>query len=343
MFNNIVVLTHNILETEDVTTSNNKPQLRHKNIIGLLKENNIKINFFTDEIPIFDISSLNIIDKDMLEFFRNCYNSYEGTKDKAYVDEFVGIVPCNVLKGKILFDYSKMLSWKQVGIWCEDTVTPIKTDTFSQIMKSAYNSFRVDEFINEYNLIYILNSIPGHHASYNSYGGYCYINNASICAKKLLSVNLDGKKIEKIAILDLDHHAGNGTESIFLDDENVMAISIHANPLYDYPFYSGHTSKYNLTFDPDVTIEKYFKLLEDAMQLICDFDPQVLIIPFGTDTYKDDPEASESCKCCLDIPDYFKISKYIKSRFSGKVVVTQEGGYDMNSVGNIVVSFLSGF
>ena len=51
---------------------------------------------------------------------------------------------------------------------------------------------------------------PGHHASKNQYGGYCFINNAAIAAQKQLH---DGA--QKVAILDVDFHHGNGTQDIF--------------------------------------------------------------------------------------------------------------------------------
>ena len=171
---------------------------------------------------------------------------------------------------------------------------------------------------------------PGHHASYNKFGGYCYLNNTAICAQILIN---NGFKVD---ILDLDYHAGNGTANIFPN-----SYSIHANPEFDYPFYSCFDDQeHNFIFNKDVTKEQYFDLVNKVMDKI---DADILLIPFGGDTYKDDPDASHCCKCCLDIEDYRVISSLIRAKFDKKIIVLQEGGYDMDYIDLIVESFLSGF
>lgn len=332
-----IVISNIPIQTNDNTSTNNKPLLRHSKIFDTLFINGYKFEIVEEELSYDKLSELRIVHPDMLDFFRDCYNSSIDVTDNAYIDKSIGIVACNIIKSPVSFDYMKMTPWKQVGIWCSDTITPIKEDTYKRIMLSAMNSYKAAEMIKQSILIYCLNIDPGHHAYYNSYGGYCYLNNAAICTKKLVN---DGNKV---AILDLDHHAGNGTEQIFINYDNVLALSIHANPLHEYPFYSGHKSKNNLTFDPDVTVEDYMNLVKNAMDLICEFQPDILVIPFGADTYKFDPEASSSCRCCLDILDYMKISMYIRSRFVKTIIVTQEGGYDIENVDQIVLYFLNGF
>ena len=70
---------------------------------------------------------------------------------------------------------------------------------------------------------------------------------------------------------------------------------------------------------------------------------EILIVPFGGDTYKDDPDASDLCRCSLDIEDYKNIGELISLNFPDiPIVVTQEGGYNMENISNIVHSFLSG-
>ncbi len=58
----------------------------------------------------------------------------------------------------------------------------------------------------KYEVYYCLNMYPGHHASQNTYGGYCFLNNGAICAKRLQKNGYNN-----IAILDIDYHAGDGT------------------------------------------------------------------------------------------------------------------------------------
>ena len=74
---------------------------------------------------------------------------------------------------------------------------------------------------------------PGHHTGTNTYGGYCYINNAAVAVAALLDLH------PKVAVIDLDYHHGNGTQEIFYSRADVFTASIHITPGVDYPFYSG--------------------------------------------------------------------------------------------------------
>ena len=66
---------------------------------------------------------------------------------------------------------------------------------------------------------------PGHHAARSMYGGYCFFNNAAIAAEAI--VRATG---ERVAILDVDYHHGNGTQQIFWRRGDVRYVSIHADP-----------------------------------------------------------------------------------------------------------------
>ena len=84
---------------------------------------------------------------------------------------------------------------------------------------------------------YALVSHPGHHAGPSSLGGYCYVNNAAVLARALTRSSLD---VTRVAVLDVDYHAGNGTAAIFWDDPDVFVASIHADPDGEYPWNSGY-------------------------------------------------------------------------------------------------------
>ena len=75
---------------------------------------------------------------------------------------------------------------------------------------------------------------PGHHAAADLYGGYCFLNNAAIAAQYLI----DGGA-ERVAILDVDYHHGNGTQAIFYDRADVLFLSLHGDPREEYPFFLG--------------------------------------------------------------------------------------------------------
>ena len=65
--------------------------------------------------------------------------------------------------------------------------------------------------------------------------GYCFLNNAAIAAAAWAD------RGARVAILDVDYHHGNGTQQIFYDRADVCFVSLHADPAYEYPFFSGFT------------------------------------------------------------------------------------------------------
>ena len=205
----------------------NKPEQRHSNILNMLKFefseklNNIFIFSSLINFSIQTIKSLNVHDPNMLDYLEKCYSSFLANPDDSF-SHYVntGIVSYNFAHGKINIQHILQLDyWRQNGYWCTDKITPIFANTFETALLSAQNCFDVKNHIllNTKQTIYCLNIYPDHHAHYNKYGGYCFLNNGAICAKSLLTC--DG--INHIAILDLDHHAGDGTADIFSTNQNV--------------------------------------------------------------------------------------------------------------------------
>ena len=67
-----------------------------------------------------------------------------------------------------------------------------------------------------------------HHANYNGGAGYCVFNDVAVAAKYLLNRGL----ANKILIVDLDVHQGNGNSDIFKDNKNVFTFSMHSKSNY---------------------------------------------------------------------------------------------------------------
>ncbi|KAL3771396.1 hypothetical protein ACHAWU_004669 [Discostella pseudostelligera] len=182
-----------------------------------------------------------------------------------------------------------------IGYYCTDFITPIVGNLVNELIEDANIictavrlAFRDDDNNNDADnnedaeggdkkgktavVAYAVTTHPGHHASYDCFGGYCYLNNAALCARLMQhrintgkSINIDniidGESIRqywesttgnvdkmdlqqqppscRVAILDVDYHVGNGTASIFYHDPHVFVISIHCDPEIDYPWNSG--------------------------------------------------------------------------------------------------------
>src|SRR5690606_27285939 len=108
---------------------------------------------------------------------------------------------------------------------------------------------------------------PGHHAARAYYGGYCFLNNAAIAAQRLID-----RGMKRVAVLDVDYHHGNGTQSIFYDRDDVLFVSLHGDPDEDYPFFLGHAEErgagrgegynLNLPLPHGAAADRWFEALE---------------------------------------------------------------------------------
>jgi acetoin utilization deacetylase AcuC-like enzyme len=184
---------------------------------------------------------------------------------------------------------------------------------------------------------------PGHHAGADYLGGYCYLNNAAIAARAAID-----RGLSRVAILDIDYHHGNGTQDIFYEDGEVFFASLHGDPTTEYPFYwgradergagAGEGTTLNLPLPRGTTIEPYLAALDIALDAIGRFEPTLLIVSFGGDTYEGDPISHFK----LAIGDYATLARRI-SALALPTLIVQEGGYAVDVLGDIVTELLSGF
>jgi len=317
----------------------NKPLERCKCILDELPKDDIYdiINpkfVLTKEM----LKGLNVHNSNYLDFLEGCYKSWKVEPDYDVYRNGC-LIPYHFSRRKLFQSHLSLPFWKQMGFYCDDVITPISHNTWRYALESANNCYVVSDYLDKYQVIYCLNTYPGHHAMFDGYGGYCYLNNAAVCAKRLHPL--------RISILDLDYHHGNGTQDIFEDSSNVCTISIHADPSKDYPSFSGYVAEntdnnLNLIFPKKCNLESYLGLVKVAMEKVRGFESDVLIIPLGLDTLSTDPDASRLYGCGLEVKDFRVIGRSIKEQFKGKIVVTQEGGYDLNLVPGAVDGFLRG-
>jgi acetoin utilization deacetylase AcuC-like enzyme len=188
---------------------------------------------------------------------------------------------------------------------------------------------------------YALCRPPGHHAAADSFAGYCYLNNAAIAAHAWTH---DGARV---AILDVDYHHGNGTQQIFYTRDDVLFVSLHADPAVDYPFFLGFTHEHgwgagegaNLNFPmPHGTAwDTYSGALERAAATIRRFGPDGLIVSLGVDTAAEDPDGFE-----LVGDDYLRMGEAIAA-LDRPTLFVQEGGYCLDVIGRNVANVLTGY
>jgi acetoin utilization deacetylase AcuC-like enzyme len=184
---------------------------------------------------------------------------------------------------------------------------------------------------------------PGHHASSDLAGGYCYLNNAAIVAQAYREAGA-----ERVAILDIDYHHGNGTQRVFYDRPDVLFVSLHARPEDEYPFLAGYGHEtgagegdgynVNLPMPTGTAWATYEQALQTAVRRIASYAPDRLVVSLGVDTYRDDPVGGFA----LNSEDY----PIIGAAIAGLGLPTHfvmEGGYAMSALGKNVVNVLKGF
>jgi acetoin utilization deacetylase AcuC-like enzyme len=181
---------------------------------------------------------------------------------------------------------------------------------------------------------------PGHHAAADSFAGYCYLNNAAIVAQAWV----DGGA--RVAILDVDFHHGNGTQQVFYDRDDVLFVSLHADPADDYPYFLGFADEKgwgagvgytrNFPLPAGTDWSTYGAALDAGIEAVRKFGPDGLVVSLGVDTALEDPDSFRLVEA-----DYPRLGQKIGG-LRIPTVFLQEGGYDLTVLGRNVVNVLRG-
>ena len=228
------------------------------------------------------------------------------------------------------------------GYYCIDTFTPINKNAYLAARSGVNCALTGAELLLEgYHSAYALIRPPGHHAERDVFGGFCYFNNASIAANFL-------SKYGKVVILDIDYHHGNGHQQIFYDRKDVFTISIHGNPKFAYPYFTGFADEtgegegngFNLNYPLKETLtgEEYLVYLKKALKVIKEFNPDYLIVSLGLDPAKGDPTGTWSLKAAD-----FKNNGAEFGKLHYPVLFVQEGGYKNRTLGINARNFFEGY
>ena len=190
---------------------------------------------------------------------------------------------------------------------------------------------------------YALCRPPGHHATADQFGGYCYFNNAALAAQRLVD-----RGTRRVAVLDVDYHHGNGTQSIFYARDDVLFVSLHADPIFEFPWFAGHADEVgeasgegwnlNLPLAHGTTVEGYIDALAIGLGRISSAGVEALVLSFGADTYSGDPLGTFA----IETDGFTTIAARIAA-LGLPTVIVQEGGYAVADLGRNVAACLAGF
>ena len=232
----------------------------------------------------------------------------------------------------------------RMGLFSFDAGSPITSGTWAAARAGADCAVMAAQHVaNGARAAFALTRPPGHHAGADFFGGYCFLNNAALAAQHLRNSGL-----QRVAVLDIDYHHGNGTQAIFYDRPDVLFTSIHGDPHTEYPFYSGyadevgtgagHGVNHNLPLPRGADFAQWRAALTVALRGIAKFGAQALVVSLGLDTFEGDPISGFK----LRSDDYFRVGEDI-ARAGLPTVFVFEGGYAVAELGVNAVNALDGF
>jgi len=232
----------------------------------------------------------------------------------------------------------------QAGYHMADAAAPIADGSWISMCWSAWCAFHAARLVLDgESSAYALCRPPGHHAFSDMAGGFCYLNNSAIGAQALLKV------FDRVAILDVDLHHGNGTQSIFYARNDVLTVSIHADPSRFYPFFWGYADErgegegegcnLNLPLARGSGDQAFQQALALGLDRIEAIAPQALVIALGLDAFEGDPFGGLS----ISTRGFHDMAAMISGRLKLPTLLVQEGGYLCDELGENLSQFLQGF
>lgn len=232
----------------------------------------------------------------------------------------------------------------RMGLFSCDAGSPLTAGTWVAARAGADCALAAAEhLVQGARSAFVLSRPPGHHAGADFFGGYCFLNNAALAAQ-----HLRDQGAARVAVLDIDYHHGNGTQSIFYDRADVLFTSLHGDPHTEYPFFLGYADErgagaglgfnHNLPLPRGSDFATWRAALEVALQGIQAFGAEALVVSLGVDTFAGDPISGFT----LQSDDYLRVGEAIAAAGLPTVFIF-EGGYAVAEVGVNVLNVLQGF
>ncbi|MCD5995185.1 histone deacetylase family protein [Pseudomonas sp. CDFA 602] len=232
----------------------------------------------------------------------------------------------------------------ELGYYSFDAGAPITAGTWQAAYSAVQVALTAQRAMNAgARSAFALCRPPGHHAASDVMGGYCYLNNVAIAAQAFLD-----QGAAKVAIIDVDYHHGNGTQSIFYSRSDVLFTSIHGHPEAEFPFFLGYGDEtgegdgagynFNYPLAAGSGWDRWSEALEQACKEVERYDPNVVLISLGVDTFKDDPISQFK----LESDDYLTMGERL-ARLGKPTLFVMEGGYAVEEIGINAVNVLEGF
>ncbi len=189
---------------------------------------------------------------------------------------------------------------------------------------------------------YALCRPPGHHADAETAAGHCLMNNAALAVERLRAAR------DRVAVLDIDVHHGNGTQAVFYERGDVLTVSVHAAPEAYYPFYTGHAheagagegegANLNLPLPLGSRDEAWLDAVAKGLDRVAAHRPDALVLSLGLDAHEGDPFAGLGVTT-----EGFERAGALIAQARTPTVIVQEGGYLGPALTDNLAAALGGF
>jgi acetoin utilization deacetylase AcuC-like enzyme len=231
------------------------------------------------------------------------------------------------------------------GLYAMDTMTLIGPGTYVAARAGVDGALTACDAVREGSrAAYAAVRPPGHHVGSDFYGGSCYLNNAAVAAQYLRDHGLG-----RIAIIDIDAHHGNGTQEIFYARGDVFYGSAHVDPAHGwFPHFVGFADERgagdgaganrNLPLPPGADDEEWLRAVSELADEATAWEADALVVSMGVDGAAADPNSPFE----LTPAGYAALGATLGGMRVPTVLV-QEGGYVLDTLGDLVLAVLSGF
>ncbi|GAC1339734.1 MAG: histone deacetylase family protein [Acetobacteraceae bacterium] len=231
----------------------------------------------------------------------------------------------------------------QAGWFTADAACPIGAGTWEAARAAADCALAAADAAAAGGIAYALVRPPGHHAYPARAGGHCYLNNAALAAQRLLD-----RGAHRVAVLDIDSHHGNGTQSVFWTRDDVMFVSIHGDPSGYYPWYVGHADEQgggdgvgctlNLPLPRGSADAPWLEALDIALAAVRRSHADALVLSLGFDASADEPLGY----LAVSADGFVRAAERIGALRLPTAIV-QEGGYNIDVIGGLLQRFLAAY
>ena len=231
----------------------------------------------------------------------------------------------------------------RTGWYTADTACPVGPGTWNAAVAAAGCALAAADVAAGGGDAYALCRPPGHHAYPARAGGHCYVNNSALAARALRDAGA-----ARVAVLDVDSHHGNGTQGVFWECGDVLTVSIHGDPDGYYPWYVGRAHEtgagagagcnLNLPLAAGTDDAGWLAAVAAGLARVAAFRADALVVPLGFDASEHEPLG------------YLRVTADGFARAGAMIgaarlptALVQEGGYDVERLGDLLGRFLTGF